>query len=297
MMELRQLSYFVAVAEELHFGRAAAKVNITQSGLSDAILALEKELGVQLLLRTTRRVELTRAGASFYERSVRMISELELSREIVRSIAGKTSRKIAIGTVYPATIGVLPSFLARIGRKYPDIRMHIESGTTDDIIRHIEAGRINLGFIRPVENIGSLRFFSIAHERYLLAVAKESALSARSEIDLEDLRSEKIISFSRQNRSYSEQYFAEKFEEHDLTDNVAYTCDDTFSLVSLVSAGLGIGFVPEWTQDLPNRGFELKKVRGIDFKIGLGVAWNREDPTAGRDDIIDIARSLARPGR
>ncbi len=296
-MELRQLSYFVAVAEELHFGRAAAKVNITQSGLSDAILALEKELGVQLLLRTTRRVELTRAGASFYERSVRMISELELSKEIVRSIAGKTTRKIAIGTVYPATIGVLPAFLARIARKYPDIRMHIESGTTDDIIRHIEAGRINLGFIRPVENIGSLRFFSIAHERYLLAVAKESALSARSEIDLEDLRSEKIISFSRQNRSYSERYFTEKFEEHDLTDNVTYTCDDTFSLVSLVSAGLGIGFVPEWTQDLPNRGFELKKVRGVDFKIGLGVAWHREDPTAARDDIIDIARSLVRPGR
>ncbi len=296
-MELRQLSYFVAVAEELHFGRAAAKVNITQSGLSDAILALEKELGVQLFLRTTRRVELTRAGASFYERSVKMISELELSKEIVRSIAGKTTRKIAIGTVYPATIGVLPSFLARIGRKYPDIRMHIESGTTDDIIRHIEAGRINLGFIRPVENIGSLRFFSIAHERYLLAVAKESALSLKSEIDLEDLRDEKIISFSRQNRSYSERYFAEKFEEHDLTDNVTYTCDDTFSLVSLVSAGLGIGFVPEWTQDLPNRGFELKKVRGVDFKIGLGVAWNREDPTAARDDIIDIARSLARPGR
>ena len=253
-MELRQLSYFVAVAEELHFGRAAVKVNITQSGLSDAILALEKELGVQLLLRTTRRVELTRAGASFYERSVRMISELELSKEIVRSIAGKTTRKIAIGTVYPATIGVLPSFLSRIGRKYPDIRMHIESGTTDDIIRHIEAGRINLGFIRPVENIGSLRFFSIAHERYLLAVAKESALSLKSEIDLEDLRSEKIISFSRQNLSYSERYFAEKFEEHDLTDNVAYTCDDTFSLVSLVSVGLGIGLVPEWTQDVPNRG-------------------------------------------
>lgn len=83
------------------------------------------------------------------------------------------------------------------------------------------------------------------------------------------------------------------FEEHDLTDNVTYTCDDTFSLVSV---GLGIGLVPEWTQDVPNRG-ELKKVRGIDFKIGLGVAWNREDPTAGRDDIIDIARSLARPDR
>ncbi len=66
--------------------------------------------------------------------------------------------------------------------------------------------------------------------------------------------------------------------------------------MSLVSAGLGIGFAPEWTLDLPNRGFELKKVSGIDFRIGLGIAWNKEDPTAGRDDIVDIARSLARAG-
>jgi DNA-binding transcriptional LysR family regulator len=154
-MELRQLSYFVAVAEELHFGRAAAKVHIAQPALSNQVMALEKELGVQLFLRTTRRVELTRAGAAFYERSVRILSEVDLSAEIARSVAGKTARRIAIGTVYPATIGVLPSFLSRIARKYPDIRLHIESGTTDDIIRHIEAGRINLGFIRPVERISA----------------------------------------------------------------------------------------------------------------------------------------------
>jgi DNA-binding transcriptional LysR family regulator len=64
-----------------------------------------------------------------------------------------------------------------------------------------------------------------------------------------------------------------------------------------VAAGLGVGFAPEWVQDLPNRAFELKKVRGIDFRIGLGLAWNKDDPTASRDDIVDIARSLARPGR
>ncbi|MCY1327633.1 LysR substrate binding domain protein [compost metagenome] len=155
----------------------------------------------------------------------------------------------------------------------------------------------NLGFIRPVENIGSLRFFSIAHERYLLAVEKTSPLALRSEIDIEDLRSERIIAFSRQNLSYSERYFSERFETHGLTSNIAYSCNDTFSLVSLVSAGLGIGFAPEWTKDLPNRNFELRPVRGVDLKIGLGVAWNKEDPTASRDNIIDIARSLGRPGR
>jgi len=110
------------------------------------------------------------------------------------------------------------------------------------------------------------------------------------------LRDQKIIAFNRQNLSFTELYFNEKFEEYDLTKNVAYSCDDTYSLVSLVSAGLGIGFAPEWTTDIPNRTFVLKKVRGIDFKIGLGIAWSKEDPTACRDDMVEIAKSLVRRG-
>ncbi|OWV98281.1 hypothetical protein ATY81_19180 [Rhizobium sp. R72] len=77
------------------------------------------------------------------------------------------------------------------------------------------------------------------------------------------------------------------------------SCKDAASRIwtPLISAGLGIGFVPECTADLPNRAFELKAVRGIDFRIGLGVVWNREDPTPSPDDIVDIARSLVRPGK
>jgi DNA-binding transcriptional LysR family regulator len=293
-MELRQLTYFVAVAEELHFGRAAARVHIAQPALSTQIQALERELGVQLFVRSTRRVELTVAGETFYERCVRILSDIDVSAEVTRSVAGKTARKIRIGTIYPATIGVLPAFLSRIARKYPDIQLQIQSGTTGDIIRNLESGQINLGFIRPVENIGSLRFFSMANDDYLLAVAKDSRLARLDEIGIDDLRDQKIISFSRQNLSYTERYFAEMFAEHDLVRNIAYSCDDTFALISLVSAGLGIGFAPQWTKDFPNRNFELRKVRGVDFRIGMGVAWNTEDPTAARDDIIDIARSLVR---
>jgi DNA-binding transcriptional LysR family regulator len=293
-MELRQLHYFVAVAEELHFNRAALRLHIAQPALSTQIQALERELGVQLLLRSTRRVELTRAGATFYDRCVRILSDIDLSTEITRSVAGKTVTRIKIGTIYPATTGVLPRFLAKIARKYPEIQLHIQSGSTGDIIRGLENGQINLGFIRPVENIGSLRFMSMASDEYLLAVPNDNKLAGRDDLTIEDLRDQRIISFSRQNLSYTERYFADVFAEHDLTRNVAYSCDDTFALVSLVSAGLGIGFAPQWTKDFPNRNFELRRVRGIDFRIGMGVAWNCEDPTASRDDIVDIARSLAR---
>lgn len=112
-----------------------------------------------------------------------------------------------------------------------------------------------------------------------------------------DLKQERIISFSRSNLSYTEKYFFEKFREHGLLDNVACSCDDTLSLVSLVSAGIGVGFVPEWTKDLPNRSFLLREVEGMDFTIGLGLAWNKEDPTANRDEIVEIARSLASASR
>jgi DNA-binding transcriptional LysR family regulator len=200
-MELRQLSYFVAVAEELHFGRAAMRVNIAQPALSTQVQSLEKYLGVQLLLRSTRRVELTKAGEVFYDRCIKTLSDLDLTTELVRSVAGKTARKIRIGTVYPATTGVLASFLARVAREYPDISLHITNGSTSKIIRDLECGRLNLGFIRPVENIGSLRFFSIAHERYLLAVAKDNPLASRDEVSIEDLRDQKIIAFARNNLS------------------------------------------------------------------------------------------------
>jgi DNA-binding transcriptional LysR family regulator len=90
-------------------------------------------------------------------------------------------------------------------------------------------------------------------------VPLSNPLASRQEVTIEDLRAEKIIAFKRQNLSYTERYFAETFEEHGLNDNVAYTCDDTFSLISLVSSGLGVGFAPEWTGDLPGRDVVLKK--------------------------------------
>jgi len=195
--------------------------------------------------RSTRRVELTRAGETFYDRCVRILSEVDLTTELTRAAGGSRIRQIKIGAVYPATMGMLPTFLAKIARKFPDVKIHIASGNTGEIIRNLESGQINLGFIRSVENIGSLRFFSIAHERYFLAVAHCNPLAERDEISIADLRDQRIIAFSRQNLSFTEHYFNEKFEAYDLMKNIAYICDDTYSLVSLVAAGLGIGFVPE----------------------------------------------------
>lgn len=160
-------------------------------------------------------------------------------------------------------------------------------------MRDIERGQVNIGFVRPLDNNGALRWQALTEERYLLAVSKDNALAEAQTVTLEDLRRQKIISFSRSNLSYTERYFLDTYREHDLSDRIVYTCDDTLSLIALVSAGVGVGFVPEWAANLPNRNFRLKAVEEIDLRIGLGLAWSKQDPTANRDDIIEIGRQLA----
>ena len=289
-MELRQIRSFVVVAKELHFGRAASRLNIAQPAVTAQIQGLEKELGLKLFTRSTRRVQLTQAGSVFHDQCVRILRDVDRSCLMTQAVAGKDVAKITIGTIHTATFGVLPKFLTQISRRYPDI--HIHNGTTDAIVREIERGQINLGFIRPVENIGSLRWQAITREKWRLALAYDNPLCSKETITLEDLRRQRIISFSRSYKSYSERYFIEKFREYDLEAQIAYTCNDTLTMLALVSAGLGVGFVPEWATNTPGHNFQLRSVDGMDLWIGLGLAWSTEDPTANRDSIIELGRQL-----
>nr|WP_244481517.1 LysR family transcriptional regulator [Rhizobium sp. Root1203] len=207
---------------------------------SNHVISLEKELGCALFIRSTRKVELTRAGETFYERCVRILSDVDLTTELTRAAGGSRIRQIRIGTVYPATMGMLPTFLAKIARKFPDVRIHISSGNTGDIIRSLESGQINLGFIRPVENIGCLRFCSIAHERYHLAVAHSNPLASREEITIDDLRDQKIIAFNRQNLSLFLAKIARKFPDVRIHISSGNTGD---IIRSLESGQINLGFI------------------------------------------------------
>jgi DNA-binding transcriptional LysR family regulator len=292
-MELRQIKSFVVVAEELHFGRAASRLNIAQPAVTAQIQSLERELGVQLFDRSTRRVHLTEAGSVFLERSLQVLRDLDRSCAATQAAAGRSPSRITIGTTHSATFGVLPALIARIRRRNPEMRVHIHNGTTDDIVREIELGHVNFGFIRPIENVGSLRWQVIAREKYQLAVATDNPLCGKAAIRLEDLRQQRIVTFARDNRSYTERYFAEKFAEFGLVDQIACTCNDTLSMVSLVSAGIGVGFVPEWVAATLGRNIQLHTVEGVDFSINLGLAWSTRDPIAGQQDIIDLSQGLA----
>lgn len=125
-MDLRQIKTFVVVAEELHFGRAAARLQIAQPAVTAQIQALERQLGVPLLIRSTRRVQLTEAGMIFNSRCIDILRDIDRTCLATQAVAGKDLHQITIGTIYPATFGVLPNFVSRINQRFPEARIHIQ---------------------------------------------------------------------------------------------------------------------------------------------------------------------------
>lgn len=207
---------------------------------------------------------------------------------MARTAGGKDPHRITIGTTHSATFGVLPHFLTQIKKRYPDIRIHIQNGTTEAIVQAIERGTINLGLVRPIENSGSLRWQAITREKYLLAIARDNPLCQQKKITLEDLRRQRIISFVRASQSYTERYFSERFRKYGLKDQVTCTCNDTLSMIALVSAGIGVGFVPEWVEGTFDQNLVLRSVEDVDLAVSLGLVWSLDDPTANRDSIIGL---------
>jgi DNA-binding transcriptional LysR family regulator len=289
-VELRHIRYFVQLAEELHFGRAAEKLHIAQPALSLQIQALENELGVKLLVRNSRNVQLTASGIIFLERAQAILDEVKEASVLAQIAAGKDYSKIHIGTIYPATFSLLPGLLASVQAKYPDLQIHLRSDTTDNIVTDLQRGRLNFGFIRPVPNMGAISYLTLRTEHYRLAVPKKSPLATMKTVCLRDLRSQTLIALVRSNVTRTERYFSKIFQAEGLIDNIAYTCDDTLSLLALVSAGVGIGFVPEWAARLPSPDYALKSVQEIDLVLELAIAWKSDDRSPRRERIIDIAR-------
>jgi DNA-binding transcriptional LysR family regulator len=289
-VEIRQLRYFAAVAEEQHFGRAAVRVGVSQSALSEQIKALERELRVQLLVRSTRSVSLTPSGEAFYARCVRILREVSDAARVGFDVSGKKTESIAIGAIYPATLTLLPRFLARVSRQFEYAVVHVLNSDTETLVQRVERGALSFAFVRPIEHAHGLKYESIGEDRYVLAMPRASPLTKRDQLELRDLDDQKIISLSKSGVGFTERYFDALFDRAGLTSQIAFKCNDTVSILSLVSAGLGVGFVPAWARAFSSDAVEFRDVAGVDYRLGLGVVWRGDEPAFHPDSLVRMAK-------
>ncbi|MDX6345471.1 MAG: hypothetical protein QOF84_261 [Streptomyces sp.] len=243
-MELRQLKYFVAVAEECHFTRAAKRLHIAQSGLSASISSLEHELGAPLFLRSTRQVELTPAGRVLLVEARRALSATDAAKDAVAAVQGLLRGSLAIGSLQCLHVVHLPAVLGRFLAEYPGLEIRLRQGGSAELIEQVRAGRLDVAFVsRPPRCPDDVVVGPLASEPLVLACAPGHPLASRERVGLAELRGEQFVDF------------LPDWGTRDLVDSalaaagvdrhVSLEVTDVHSLLDMVTFGLGVALVPQ----------------------------------------------------
>lgn len=286
-MELRHLRYFVAVAEECHFGRAAERLHMAQPPLSQQIRQLEAELGLTLFSRTTRRVDLTPAGTAYLDRVRAILAAVDDAAEEAGRIASGRMGRLVIGCVGSATYSLLPALARRLRAELPEV----EFGFRGEMLSPEQAaalgdGSLDLGLLRRLAEPTGLTIVHVRRDRLLVAVPGEHRLAGRRRLKVTDLAGEGLVIHSGGGRSVMNTLVQHLFDAAELRPSVVHDVAETSTLVTFVAAGLGIAVVPEPTAALavPNVVYvPLVGTSGVDL-----VAASRPS-----DENPVLARALA----
>jgi DNA-binding transcriptional LysR family regulator len=286
-MELRHLRYFVAVAEERHFGRAAERLHMAQPPLSQQIRQLERELGLELLTRTTRRVDLTAAGAAYLARAREILRAVDdAGAEAARIAAGRVGR-LRVGCVGSATYSLLPALARALRAELPDVEFSFQGEMlSPDQATALYDDHLDLGLMRPMPETAGLTITHVRRERLLVAVPREHRLAGRRRLRVTDLDGEGLVVHAGGGRSAMHTMVEELFESAGRGVEVVHEVAETSTLVTFVAAGLGLAVVPEPTAALAVPGLvyvPLTAASGVDL-----VAATRAD-----DENPVLARALA----
>ncbi len=292
-MDLRQLRYFLAVAEELHFGRAAERAHIAQSPLSRQIKQLEESLGVSLFLRTKRRVELTEAGRAFLpEAKAVLLAAVQAQSTAVRAQAGLIGR-LSLGFTNSAIYTALPQVLAVYRRKYPQVELILhESMLTHGQVDALLNKQLDLGFLRPPlksQDIGVLPF---ARERLVVALPKEHPLATGAKVDVKALAGEPLILFSRDLDSSLSMTIIGICHDAGFHPRIVQEVGDVPTMIMLVSSGMGMALVPSSSKNIQMKGVVFRSLTTATPTLNLALAWNQKVESPIRDSFLSIAQEV-----
>ena len=262
-MELRQLRYFVAVAEELHFRRAAERLHISQPPLSQQIRALEDELGFALLIRTRRRVQLTPAGEAFLGDARALLRELDGAVATARRIdAGQTGR-LRIGFVGSALLSIVPGTVERFRASRPGVELELRERSTVDQLRAVGAGVVDVGLVRPpIEDERGLRAETVLRERTVAALPAAHPLAALARVPLRRLAVEPLVLFPSDQAPGFHDLLIEALAGAGADPRVIQYAPEMLTIIGLVAAGTGVSLVPASVSRLALDGVAYRPVVG-----------------------------------
>lgn len=263
MLNLLHVRAFVTVARELHFGRAAQKLHMTQPPLSRQIALLEQHLGARLLDRNRQAVRLTPAGRSFLiEAEELLIHSARVERVLQRNLPDQRGNLI-LSFYSGAVYRLLPLIVARARQRFPGIHLRLEEMTARQAFHALDEGQIDLGLLRPVLVPDTCVARSIYSEKLLVALPFDHPLARRQKIGLAQLRDEPFIMY-RDDAPYMHKLLTAMFQRHDFAPNVVQSHTQAHAILSLVSANLGVALIPEDVRHANYRNVVLRTLANDD---------------------------------
>ncbi|MBE9193437.1 LysR family transcriptional regulator [Gloeocapsopsis crepidinum LEGE 06123] len=289
-MELRHLHYFIAVAEELHFSRAAQRLRISQPPLSQQIRGLEDELGVKLFERTKRQVHLTEAGKVFLERSYGVLAQLEQAIAVTQQIGRGEVGRLAIGFVGSATYTVLPDVLSVFRAQFPAVELRLHELTTQEQIQALYHKQVDVGIVRSAIIEPGLSVECILQETLVLALPETHPLSTQTQVSLSSLADELFILFPAKMGPIFYEQIINICQQAGFRPKVAQEAVQMQTIIGLVAAGLGIAFVPACLQNFHRSGVIYRPLQEQIPKTGLYLTWRQHDSSPVIRAFLSLAR-------
>ncbi|MCL4746690.1 MAG: LysR family transcriptional regulator [Burkholderiaceae bacterium] len=276
-VELRHLRYFATVARELHFGRAARLLNMSQPPLSVQIRRLEEHLGVQLFVRASRGVELTAAGALLRDEVQGVFDRVnELLLRVRARAAGQTG-SLRVGFVTPAAYGPMPEALALFRDACPDVELVLREMTTDAQLEELGQGSLDIGFVLPPVQRPDLAYEPLLSEPLILAMPGEGRarddLEQAVPVSLRTMRDRPLVIFPRRHAPLLYDSIIALCQRAGYTPSIAQQAIEMQTIVSLVAAGIGIAIVPSSVRRMARHGVRYRRIRERSARIEMGLGW------------------------
>ncbi|MCM0621206.1 LysR family transcriptional regulator [Nocardioides bruguierae] len=291
-MELRHLRYFVAVAEECHFGRAAERLHMAQPPLSQQIKQLEAELGVQLLERTSRRVELTPAGQRYLERARDVLARVEAANDEAALVAGGMVGRVSIGFTGSATYELLPAISRALQARLPGVEADLRGELlTPRQVSGMLAHELDLGVLRPPVGDPAIEVHPLRRERLVVVLPETHRLAGHGAVDLAALADDPFVTYPSHQRSVVHDAVLAACQDAGFTPHGTEVAE-TSTLVSFVAAGLGVALVPESVQHLRITGATYRPLVAASADVDLAVAHRAGDASPVLARVLDVVRAV-----
>jgi DNA-binding transcriptional LysR family regulator len=276
-MELRHLRCFVAVAEELHFGRAAKRLNLSQPPVSLAIKELEVELGLRLFERTSRHIQLTPGGVEALRDARAVLARTESMRQHAGNAARGHGGSLSVGFISLAAYSFLPDVLRRFATDFPEVRISLHESTTDQLLGDLESGTLDVGcvFVSPLLP-ATLTYRPTNRDPLIIALPEHHPLAHLVRVPLERLADEQFLTFERHFGPMMFDTVVSICMRHGFSPRI-FSARQMHTIVSLVSGGVGVALVPACVEVLHREGVVYRPLRGERTAVETGVAWRSDD--------------------